>query len=70
MRTLFNQPIRKDTTELFHQNKISLEEFASDVQNAIFPFTQNMKELRVDNPKHVEEWFEIFLSWQEVEPEL
>lgn len=70
MRKLFNLPIRKDTTALFHTDKISLDEFVSDIQNACYPFKNNLKELKIDEPKHIEEWFEIFLSWNEVEPEI
>jgi hypothetical protein len=68
MRSFFGKPIR-DVTEEFHPEKLTLEEFQAEVVDAINPFVANMKNLGdvAEQLKHIEEWYEQFLAWSEVE---
>lgn len=69
MRTLYGQPIRKETTETFYPDKISLEDF-KEVINGFEAFVRNMENLGVSNKqKYIEEWVQTFLSWSEIETE-
>jgi hypothetical protein len=71
MRTLYGKPIRKDITDSFYPNKLSLDRFRACVNQAIDPFSRNMVHLggKAAEEKYIEEWFEQFLSWMEVEQE-
>lgn len=67
-RTIFGHPIRKETTELFYPEKINLEDFQCFVSTNIFPFYKNLSSSEFKE-KFIEEWFEIFMAWCEVEEE-
>lgn len=71
MRILFGKPIRKETTEIFFSEKISLEDFRKYVSQSVNPFCDNMSTLggKSLEDKFIEEWFEQFLCWNEVETE-
>lgn len=69
MRKLFNKPIRQETTEMFYPNKMSLEEFRDKIFESIELFYKNLSTLNKTDDAFVEEWFETFLSWCEVEQE-
>jgi hypothetical protein len=68
-RTLFNKPIRQLTTAIFHEDKISLDEFIEDFQDGLPVFKQNMEHLNIIEHKFIEEWAETFLAWMEIEQE-
>ena len=70
-RKIFNVPIRSNTTELFHQNKMSLEEFSQFVSSSIKGYKDNIEHLHGANMEEmfIETWFESFMAWCEVEPE-
>lgn len=69
MRTLFDKPIRKCTTEAFYSEKMDVIKFAEQIGlRENHPFTQNMILLQLDT-RFIEEWAEIFLSWSEIEQE-
>lgn len=65
MRTLFEKPIRIETTELFFPNKISLEEFKELMLVNVDVFCRQMK----NENKFPEQWVEQFLAWSEIEQE-
>lgn len=65
MRTLFDKPIRTETTELFFPNKISLEEFKELMSVNVNIFCHQMK----NEDKFPEQWVEQFLAWSEIEQE-
>ncbi len=70
MRTLFNQPIRKDTTEHIYPDKIGFDEFINDLESIKNPFEIAVRNLDVGNDsKYIEEWYELLMSWNEVETE-
>lgn len=68
-RKLFGQPIRKDTTLEFYPDKITLDHFIDEINQHIIPFMQNMRGLGIAESKYIEEWYEIWLAWNEVEQE-
>jgi hypothetical protein len=70
MRTLFDKPIRQSTTGSYYPNTISLEQFVK-VAKGVDTFAINMEALGrpAKSAKFVEEWFEMFLAWSEVEQE-
>ena len=67
-RTVFGHPIRESTTRLFHPQKISLEDFECFVSTNIRPFYKNLIS-NGSKERFIEEWFEIFMAWCEVEEE-
>lgn len=69
-RTIFGKPIRKSTTELFYPYKISLEEFVK-VMKGVDGYANNMRNLghQACKSRYVEEWFESFGAWSEIEEE-
>ena len=71
MRTLYEKNIRKETTEIFYPNKISLDEFVSLVKQNIDIFHSNMNRLSSQHtdPQFIEQWFEQYLNWCDVEQE-
>lgn len=68
MRTLYGKSIRKSTTEMFYPHTISLDRFVGIVKG-VDTFATNMKNLGrpAKSAKFVEEWFEMFMAWSEVE---
>lgn len=71
MRTLYGKNIRKETTGNFHPNEMTLDEFVSFVKENADVFHSNMNRLTSQSTqaKFVEQWFEQYLSWCEVEQE-
>jgi len=67
-RRVFNHPIRESTTLEFYPDKFSLEEFKEFIKSSIEPYCQNMKHIGI-NEFYIEEWFESFMCWNEVEEE-
>lgn len=68
MRTFFDKPIRKETTEEFYPDKLSVDEFSEYILNTAKGFVENMKNLKLDD-RYVEEWMETFATWNEIEQE-
>lgn len=69
MRLLFDKPIRKSTTEQYFPNKITLNEFVTYLGlQENHGFTANMMRLQIQ-PRYIEEWATIFLSWNDIEQE-
>lgn len=66
-RTLFGQPIREETTGLFFPKEISLEEFCERILDNKEAFMKNMKTICGNEQKFVEDWFETFAAWSEIE---
>ena len=66
-RTLFGQPIRQETTAFFFPKEISVEEFCEMILNNKEAFMKNMKTIFGDEQRFVEEWFETFAAWSEIE---
>lgn len=71
MRKIFNQPIRKETTEAMFPDKMSVSDFVSFLESSLFEFEKNMRNLDGigSEEKYIEEWVEQFLAWNEVEEE-
>lgn len=69
MRTLYGKEIRKTITDEFYPKKMSLEEFRSVIIDSFEPYSQNMKGIGFDQPKYIEEWFEQYLDWLDIEQE-
>lgn len=68
-RTIFNLPIRESTTLEFYPNKITLEEFTEFVKQSIDPYYKNLSLPNFPKEMFIEEWFESFMAWCEVEEE-
>lgn len=68
MRTFFDKPIRKETTEEFYPDKLSVDEFSEYILNTAKGFIENMKNLKLDD-RYAEEWMETFAAWSEIEQE-
>lgn len=68
MRTFFEKPIRKGTTEEFFPDKMSIDEFYEDVLHGAKSFVANMKNLKLED-RYAEEWMETFAVWSEIEQE-
>lgn len=68
MRTFFDKPIRKETTEEFYPDKISIDEFYQEVLASAQAFVLNMKHLKLEE-RYIEEWMETFSAWSEIEQE-
>jgi len=71
MRTLYEKNIRKETTEHFYPNKMTLGEFITSVKEDIHIFHLNMNKMpsQATDEKFIEQWYEQYLSWCEVEQE-
>lgn len=59
-RTFFDKPIKSTTIE-FHQGKMNYEEFIHYLQN------MRLQENLRCGEKFIEEWFELFLAYHEIE---
>lgn len=72
MRTLFKNPIRKDTTLEFYPEKINLQDFKEIIVSSFSEFEQNMKNLGniALQDKYVEEWIEEYLAWLDIEEDM
>lgn len=68
-RKIYGWPIRKSTTFSFYQQKISIDDFMDTIKKSIEPFGGNMKALKAKGPKFIEDWFETFGYWMEIEEE-
>jgi hypothetical protein len=66
-RTLFGHPIREETTASFFPQKMSIEEFCENILNNKDAFVDNMKSIFPNEKRFVEEWFETFGAWNEIE---
>jgi hypothetical protein len=66
-RMFFGQPIREDTTAECYPTKISVDEFCEAILNNKEAFAENMKKLCPNDERFVEEWFETFAAWSEIE---
>jgi len=66
MRTFFGKPLR-DVSETCHPEPLTLEEFKDEILAAIDPFITNMHAIHNTRPRHIEDWYETFLAWSEVE---
>jgi len=67
MRTLFGKPIRKNITDEFYSEKLSIEEFKDLIVGHFDAYAENMKHLEIDKPKFIEEWVEQYLAWLDIE---
>jgi hypothetical protein len=68
MRTLHGKPIRKGVTDELFPHKISLEDFERIVVGSFEAYRNNMKGIKgTAEDKYIEEWFEQFLAWHDVE---
>lgn len=67
-RFIFGHPIRKDTTEEFFPDKISVNAFCKLIRENLTPFKDNMTSLTMTSLKYPEEWLETFCAWSELEP--
>jgi hypothetical protein len=67
-RKIFGHPIRKDTTEKFYPERISLEDFV-EIMKGVECYAHNMKHLHCTKYRYVEEWLECFAAWSEIEEE-
>jgi len=70
-RLLFGKPIRKNVTDLFYEDKMSIEKFEEYIANHFEAYKQNMKHLgspAIDE-KYIEEWVEQYLGWLDIEQE-
>lgn len=70
-RTIFGWPIRKCTTEAFYPDKTTLDDFVEQTKKGLDGFRTNMINLgeKASSPKFIEDWFETFMAWSEVEEE-
>lgn len=68
-RKLFGRPVRKTTTLGFYPNKLSLDEFIKCISKSLEPFRINMENLKNTKPRYIEDWYELFMAWSEVEQE-
>lgn len=68
-RRIFNHPIRESTTLEFYPNKLSLDEFRDFVKESIGPYHENLSRPNFPKEMFIEEWFESFMAWCEVEEE-
>jgi hypothetical protein len=70
-RTLFNKPIRKDVTDLFFPDKMTIEEFESIIIKPFQAYKDNMKGLagKAIEDKYIEGWVEQYLGWLDIEQE-
>lgn len=64
-RLIFGKPILY-TTELFYPEKINLEKFCNHILESISGYKENMDYLN-SSEKYIEEWFESFGGWMEIE---
>lgn len=70
MRTIYGQPIRQGTTGEFFPHKLSLKEFCNEIRQSIDPYEENMNMFDMkDKELFVEEWFQNFGAWMEIEQE-
>jgi uncharacterized membrane-anchored protein YhcB (DUF1043 family) len=69
MRTFLGKPIRKGVTDLFFEDKMTLEQFREVIVGHFDAYAQNMKNLGVDKEKFIEEWVEQYLGWLDIEQE-
>ena len=76
MRKLYEQNIKKETTEIFYPNEMTLDEFVAFIKENIDTFHSNMNELSKQqlssqntDSKFIEKWFEQYLNWCDVEQE-
>lgn len=70
-RTLFNKPIRQETTAWIYPHRINLAAFHEFVKDNIDGFQTNIQKLGspATDEKFIEQWFEMFMAWSEVETE-
>lgn len=68
-RRVFNHPIRESTTLAFYPEKFSLDEFRDFVKENIDPYHKNLSLPNFPKEMFIEEWFESFMAWCEVEEE-
>lgn len=70
-RRIFNHPIRKGITDEFYPDKFSLDQFKDQLKAAIDPFCENMKNLGgvASEDQFIEQWYEQFLAWCDIEEE-
>lgn len=68
-RRIFNHPIRKETTEAMFPDKLTLEEFKSEIIDNFDEYARNMVNIKANKPKYIEEWVEQYLAWLEIEEE-
>jgi len=69
-RKIFGKPIRKSTTLEFYPDKLTLEEFCSDMKSSIDSFKNNLEDLPYGQDSHyIEEWLECIAAWMEIEEE-
>jgi hypothetical protein len=66
-RYIFGHPIRKETTALFHDKKISLEDFVDMIKRSSDGFKTNMEHLgdKYIEERFPEEWLEVLSAWMD-----
>jgi uncharacterized protein YggL (DUF469 family) len=70
-RILLNKPIRKNVTDIFYEDKMSIDEFQEIIVSHFEPYKRNMENLgspAIDE-KYIEEWVEQYLAWLDIEQE-
>lgn len=68
MRKLYGKPIRS-TTNFCYPDKLTLEEFVEQM-NHVETFARNMQKLKKGtDDRYIEEWFQLFANWSEIEQE-
>lgn len=70
-RKIFGHPIRKGVTDEFYPDKMDINSFERHIMNSFSAYKQNMIGLgspAIDE-KYIEEWFEQYLAWLDIEEE-
>lgn len=61
---------RHDMSEIYHPDKITLKDFVEEIRESLAPFQTNLLHLGdEDQEYYIEEWFEIFARWTEIQSE-
>lgn len=68
-RTIFGHPIRESTTLEIYPEKLSLDQFKEFVEDSILFYHRNLSKPNAPKEMFIEEWFESFAAWCEVEEE-
>lgn len=68
-RSLYGKPIRKGVTDEFYPSKMTLEDFRKIIISDFDSYATNMRGIKRDEDKFIEEWVEQYLNWLDIEQE-
>lgn len=67
MRKLYGKPVGH-ITSFCYPDKLTLDEFVEQMKH-VETFARNMQNLNNTDDRYIEDWFQLFANWSEIEQE-